>query len=190
MLLRLRAAIACLVALPAGTPLLQAQNAPSVAANAVDPTRMDTTCSPCRDFYRYTIGAWFDRTLIQAEYTFAGADREVRDRTEDLLHTLLDQTATKESVPDHDAELVGMLYGSCMDSAGVEAAGAGPLASRLASLAGIRDRNGLTRSFAALLHEGVSAPIVLGAYPDFKNSKQTIGLAWQGGLGSPNGTST
>jgi putative endopeptidase len=179
--LRLRAGLAALfIALP---PLARAQT-PSVGA-AVDRSRMNTTCAPCRDFYRYALGAWLDRTPIKAEYTFAGVDREVRDRTEELLHHLLDESARSTSAGDHDAELVGTLYGSCTDSSRVEQAGVRPLASRLAAIAAIRDRRELVQRFADLLHDGVAAPIVLGAYPDFKNSKQTIGLAWQGGLGLP-----
>lgn len=165
-------------------PVLAHAQAPATSG-AVDRSRMDTTCAPCRDFYRYAIGAWLDRTPIKAEYTFAGVDREVRDRTEELLHRLLDESARNQSASDHDTQLVGRLYGSCIDSARVEQAGVKPLASRLADIAAIRDRSALIRSFADLFHEGVSAPIVLGAYPDFKNSKQTIGIAWQGGLGLP-----
>jgi putative endopeptidase len=90
MMFRLRAGLVALGCLSAVASKASSQAAP--VAQAVDRSRMDTTCAPCRDFYRYAIGAWFDRTLIRGEYTFAGVDREVRDRTEDLLHEVLDQS--------------------------------------------------------------------------------------------------
>jgi putative endopeptidase len=156
------------------------------ATKAVDRARLDTTCAPCRDFYRYATGAWYDSATIRPEYSFAGIDREVRDRTEALLHTLLDQSATAlGSAPDHDTRLVGTLYGSCMDSARIERAGPRPLAGRLAAIDAIHSRGALQREFARLAREGVSAPILLSSYPDFKNSSQTIGIAFQTGMGLP-----
>jgi putative endopeptidase len=161
-------------------------DADTAATKAVDRARLDTTCAPCRDFYRYATGAWYDRTTIPPEYSFAGIDREVRDRTEALLHALLDQSAAAlGSAPDHDTQLVGALYGSCMDSARVERAGPRPLAGRLAAIDAIDSRATLVRQFARLGREGVPAPILLRSYPDFKNSSQTIGVAFQTGLGLP-----
>ncbi len=175
----LLAALACHVA--------QAQAiADTAATKAVDRAHLDTTCAPCRDFYRYATGAWYDRTTIPAEYPFAGIDREVRDRTEALLHALLDQSVTAlGSAPGHDTQLVGALYGSCMDSVRVERAGTRPLAIRLAAIGAIHGRAALVREFARLGREGIPAPILLRSYPDFKNSSQTIGVAFQTGLGLP-----
>ena len=165
----------------------QAQaNADTTATKAVDRARLDTTCAPCRVFYRYATGAWNDRTTIPPEYSFAGIDREVRDRTEALLHELLDQSAAASgAAPDHDTQLVAALYGSCMDSARVERAGSRPLAGRLAAIDAIRSRATLVRQFARFGREGVPAPVLVWSYPDFKNSSQTIGIAFQTGLGLP-----
>ena len=66
-------------------PLLLALGVAPVAApqtaRGFDPANMDTSVSPCADFFQYAVGAWGKRTTIPAEYSKYGVDQEVEERT-------------------------------------------------------------------------------------------------------------
>ena len=108
-----------------------------------DPANMDTSVSPCADFYQYAVGAWEQRTAIPAEYAKYGVDQEVEERTFAMLKDILDGAAADTTAPKgSERQKVGDFFAAGMDEARIEAEGVRPLEPFLARIAAIRDRRG------------------------------------------------
>ncbi|MCI0407855.1 MAG: M13 family metallopeptidase [Acidobacteria bacterium] len=130
-------AVALIITLLALAPVSPLSSQSSASILAVDSSRFDTTCAPCQDFFRYANGGWAARTEIPPQYISFGPGREIQDRTEALLHEILEE-ATREAprTTDSTVRLVGMFYGSCMDSVRGRREDAAPLEPLEASVYG------------------------------------------------------
>jgi putative endopeptidase len=159
--------------------------AQAVAAqtHGLDRANLDTTCAPCADFYQFANGGWLKRTEIPAAYTTFGTFREVADRSDAVLHSVLEDAA--KGATDHSTREAGLFYASCMDTTAIERAGIAPLKSRLAHIDAINSLAGLRAQVAELQMLGENVMFNTGSEPDFKNSAQTILSLGQGGLGLP-----
>lgn len=157
-----------------------------VAQRGVNPVYIDTTCSPCRDFFSYANGAWLNTATIPAAYASTGAARELFDRNQATLRRVLDGAAASADTA-HDPALrkLGAFYASCMDSAGADRAGATPIAAELRFIATIRNTTDLQREIARLSRLQVYAPFYFSAEIDPKESSRNIGQLYQAGLGLP-----
>jgi putative endopeptidase len=178
-----RLTLACAVALTLALPELlpaQAQTRP------LDPANMDTTCSPCQDFYRYANGGWIRHNEIPGDQPMWGSFHELQDQNFAALREVLDAAAKDAgSTRDPGRRKLGLFYGSCMDSTAVEAAGLKPLATDLGRVAAIRSRREIERQLARLHRQQVSAGFLLHSTPDAKRSERTIAEIYQSGLGLP-----
>ena len=98
----------------------------------VEPSFIDTTCSPCKDFFQFANGIWLARDTIPAEYTSWGVIGEAQERNEVQLRQLLEQAAARRTEGDANAQRLGTFYATCIDSAESERDGATPLGPELA----------------------------------------------------------
>jgi predicted metalloendopeptidase len=181
--MRLFPLLATLLALGAVAPLPAQTPGP---IRAVDPTRFDTTCSPCQDFFRYANGGWDARTAIPPQYSSYGTGREVQDRNEALLRRIL-QDAAREAphTADSTTRLVGTFFGSCMDSVRAKREDAAPLEPVLRRIATIRTRDELAEALGELQHQGVDAGMPIFPYPDLAHSDTLRLNFYQGSYGLP-----
>ncbi len=178
--------------------VLAALALPALAAAATlpppTPNRafMDTTCAPCRDFYQYANGTWLATAEIPPSYTGIGAGREMADRNQEALFTVLERTrANVATEKDPTIKKLGQLYAVLMDSARADREGAAPLAAHLARIAAIKTPADLRQEFARAALLGIGAtmwgggglPFKVNPEPDPKESRSTIGQVVQGGLG-------
>ena len=76
-------------------------------------------------------------------------------------------------------------YASCLDTVGIAALGIEPLRPTLELIGGIRSVSELPHALSILERRAATAPFVIGRAADFRNSKETIVSASQGGLGLP-----
>src|SRR5256884_2999460 len=154
--------------------------------HGLDPANLDTSCAPCQDFYRFANGGWLTRTALPPEYPVYGSFTELVERNNQTLHRIVDRlAATAPANPKTSEQKLGAFYGSCMDSAAIERAGADPLKNELARLDAIASREDLARALARGHHHGWDPLFNFGGTPDFKNSTMVIAAASQGGLGLP-----
>lgn len=162
----------------------RAQSDPSL--RAIDSSRIDSTCSPCQDFFRYANGRWLDRTTIPPQYSIYGLGREVQDRNEALLRRILEGAAREaRTTSDPNTRRVGLFYGSCMDSTRAEREGVAPLQESLARIGRIRTRQDLATALGRLARDGVNAGLPVLSYPDFAQSDTMRLHFYQGGIGLP-----
>lgn len=152
----------------------------------IDPANLDTTCSPCRNFYQYANGGWLKRSEIPADQPRWGSFNELQEQNYAALKDVLTEAARNAgSTDDPNLRKLGTFYGSCMDSATVERAGLNPLQGELQRLAAIRDRAGIQAAIVHLHQLGIYAGFLFRSVPDAKKSSRTIAEVYQGGLGLP-----
>jgi predicted metalloendopeptidase len=168
------------------TPASAQDDSVLLRLRAVDRTHFDSTCAPCRDFFGFVNGGWYRRTAIPARYTLIGVDRDVQDRTEALLHQILERAAAAaDTTRDPTTRRIGLFYGTCMDSARAEREGYEPIGDELAAIGQIHSRSALAATLGSLSRLGVDAGIPFFAAPDRKNSSVQFLNSWQGGMGLP-----
>ncbi|NOT33497.1 MAG: M13 family metallopeptidase [Candidatus Eisenbacteria bacterium] len=148
--------------------------------------QIDKTCQPCRDFYQYANGAWTDTVSIPAMYSSIGVGREMFDRNQDMLHSVLISAAQNISGESNETLVkVGALYATLMDSARAERDGVTPIQPYLDRINAIQSRKVLLSELADMHKLGLLVPFYFGAQADAKQSQWMLGTFYQGGLGLP-----
>src|SRR4051812_38208391 len=152
----------------------------------IDPVNLDTTCSPCKDFFQYANGGWLKRSEIPGDQPRWGSFNELQEQNYAALEGVLTEAAAKaSSTNDANMKKLGTFYGTCMDSTAIERAGIGPLRGELNQIAAIRDRRAIEAGILRLHQLGVPAGFFFRSNPDAKKSARTIAEVYQGGLGLP-----
>lgn len=160
-------------------------------SDSLDLSARDTTVNPAEDFFRYANGTWLDNTEIPAEYSGWGAFMTLRDKVSHQLKDILDSCATlKNPKPGSEAQQIGDLYASDMDSTAIEKAGLTPLTRSLTLIDDIKTPNDLIGVVSSYKVNGYGAPSPFGysVDADQKNSDLERLHFYQGGLGLPNKT--
>jgi putative endopeptidase len=175
----------------AGIALVTALPVPIVAASQqqtkpLDRANMDTSCSACEDFFRYANGGWMKRTPIPGDQPMWGSFHELQEQNQLALRQVLDEAlANARTTADPDQRKLGLYFGACMDSVGVERAGLRPIAQQLSRIAATRNRVQLQATMAALQQQLVNAGFFYHSTADAKRSDRTIAEIYQAGLGLP-----
>ena len=155
--------------------------------NGFETSRMDTTCKPCEDFYKYTNGNWLKTAIIPADKSRFGSFDILAEGNRTILKGILESAAANKSAkPGSNEYKIGAMFATCMDEAGLEKAGAKPIQPTLKRVEKISDLKSLQAEITYLHSVGVPALFGFGAGPDLKNSTMTIASLGQGGLSLPN----
>src|SRR5438477_8129731 len=153
----------------------------------VDVRWIDTTASACVDFSQYANGAWLAHDTIPAAYSSSGVTRDMSDRNELVVRSVLEDAAAKRNSfpPDSTPRKLGTFYATCMDSTAIEAAGANPIRPWLLGIDSITTRTRLLPQVAKLQVLGVN--VAFRYSPDVDPHDAAHYLTWlsQGGLGLP-----
>ncbi len=155
--------------------------------NGFEKERMDTSCKPCDDFYKYINGTWLKNTPIPDSEPRWGSFNILNDNNRKVLKEILEAAAAnKKSKPGSNEQMIGSMYASCMDEAVIEKQGYKPIQPLLTRIAKINDVNNLPTEISYLHSVGVPALFNFGAQPDAKNSTTNLAGISQGGLTLPN----
>jgi predicted metalloendopeptidase len=181
------------VALSSVVPILLAAALPNLSVHSggtdshgFNLTDLDTTCKPCTDFYQYATGGWRFHNPVPPSYADWGRFSELANKNEETLHDILDAAAKDRHAPKGSIEQkIGDFYGSCMDTARIESQGIKPIQPELDRIAAISNQSSLQTEMAHLQSVGADAMFQFSSEPDFKDSSQVVGVAFQGGLGLP-----
>ncbi len=172
--------IATLLATGAGAQGTYRQTKP------LDPANVDTTCAPCTNFYQFANGGWLKSNPIPAAYAQWGSFNELAEaNNEKLKHVLDDASAHRTTASDPSIRKVGNFYAACMDSAGIERAGAAPIAAGLKEIAAISSPADVRQYLTSQAALGRGILFRFGSTQDAKNSSEVIGGIGQGGIGLP-----
>ncbi len=167
------------------TPVLAQERPLPPTPQTVEPSFIDTTCAPCKDFFQYANGLWLARDTIPAEYTSWGVIGESREQNDAQLRGIAEQAAAKRKTGDDNTRRVGTYYATCMDSTRANREGAAPLKQEIGRINGINSNASLFAELSRLHLMGVDALFGYFALPDPLESSHYTAWAYQGGLGMP-----
>jgi predicted metalloendopeptidase len=163
-----------------------AAQAPKALGLGIDTTSFDRSVRPQDDFFRFVNGTWLKNTEIPADRTRFGSFDELIEESQKAVREIIEETAKSTSKqPGSEAQKVGDLYSSFMDTTRIEAAGITPIRSELARVAALSDRAALPELFAHLARSGVQTPIGFFISQDSKQATRYIAQVSQSGLGLP-----
>ncbi len=153
----------------------------------IDVAYIDTTVHACVDFFQFANGRWLSRDTIPADYSTSGVDRDMSDRNELVVRSVLDDAvARRDSVPaSSSAYKLGTFYATCMDSTAAESQGMKPIAAQLTAIDKLRSRADLLPAIAALQVDGADALFDYAPAPDPHAAGRYMAWLAQDGLGLP-----
>ncbi|PRY16496.1 endothelin-converting enzyme [Pontibacter ummariensis] len=152
----------------------------------LDLANLDTTVSPCVDFYQYANGGWIKNNPIPASESRWGSFNELAEKNNAVLRNILTEAASNSAAPEGSAtQLVGDFYASGIDSVATDQAGLTPIKPELEEIAAVKSTADLISTVADLKTKGVSGFFSMYVSQDDKISTQYALQAGQGGLGLP-----
>jgi putative endopeptidase len=158
--------------------------------SGIDQRWFDTTVRPQDDLFRYVNGRWLDTYEIPADRAADGATRELHDRAEEQVRTIITELAERagadaDGVARTPAAQVGALYASFMDTERIEALGLAPIADELAQVEAADTREALTTLLGSLQRTGAGGAVGFWVDNDAKDPDRYVVYLFQGGLGLP-----
>jgi endothelin-converting enzyme/putative endopeptidase len=150
---------------------------------------MDPDVRPQDDLFGHVNGAWLEQTEIPSDRSSWGPFVQLADVAEEQVRQIITDLAAKATAPgaelDAEAQKVGDLYASFMDTERIAALGLDPVRPLLDAVAALRD----TRDLAAFLgeFERIGGHGLFGSYVDTddRDSDRYLFHLSQGGLGLP-----
>ena len=149
-----------------------------------DASALDKTADPCVDFYQYSCGGWMKNNPIPPDQAAWGRFNELAERNRAELHGILEQAA-KAQKRDANEQKIGDYYAACMDEAAINRKGIAVLKPEFDRINSIKGKSELPSAIASLHRRGIDVFFGFGSGPDFKNAKEVIAQADQGGLSLP-----
>jgi len=154
--------------------------------SGIDTSGFDTSVRPQDDLFRYVNGGWIAHTEIPADKSNYGSFAVLADNAERDLRAIIEEAAADKTHPrGSDAQKIGDMYASFMDTARVEKLGARPLAPEFRRIDAIPDRSGLVRYLAHAQRFNFNMPFNGQVNQDAKDTAHYITYWNQGGLGLP-----
>jgi putative endopeptidase len=150
-----------------------------------DISNLDTEVSACSNFFQYADGGWVKKNPVPAAFPRWGIFTELAERNNAHVHEILEEVGKTKSPNGSNHQKIGDYYASCMDEAGIEAAGLNPITEELNKIDAIASEPQLEQEIARLQTRGVGVLFRLGAGQDLKDSTQVIGQIFQGGTTLP-----
>lgn len=157
-----------------------------VAASHFPLSSLDTTVSPCEDFYQFAAGGWLKNNPVPSTESRWSSFNVLNDSNETKQKSILEEFAAKEDAPKGSMEqLLGDFYESAMDSASANEKGLKPLVEQIKKIEAISSKDEYIKTSAELSKIGVGSMFGIYIGQDDKNSDQYITHIYQSGLGLP-----
>jgi predicted metalloendopeptidase len=147
---------------------------------------LDRATRPQDDFYQFVNGGWLDSTEIPEIYSGYTVYHEVRERVEDALRTIIAEAAKADAAPGTEAQQVGDLYSTWMDTEAINAKGVEPLREWFDKVNTIDSTESMVDVMAELVRLGTNAPYRVQIWADLKDSSQYTVYLNQAGITMPN----
>jgi predicted metalloendopeptidase len=145
---------------------------------------LDKNADPCVDFYEFACGGWKKNNPIPSDQAIWSRFGELAESNRTKLRGILEDAA-KSTNRNANEQKIGDYYSSCMDEDAISKKGIAALKPEFDRINGLNDKAELPALLAHLHSQGVEGLFGFGSGPDFKNAKEVIAQADQGGLALP-----
>jgi len=153
---------------------------------AFDIHYMDTTTSPCDNFYTYAIGNWRLNNPVPETESRWMAFNILNEENRKKLMKLVDDVSQKKSLElGSDEQMIRDFYNSGMDVASIEKRGVSEIQDIINSIDAASTVQDIQTLFGKLAPLGINTPLSFYISADSKNSIANVVYASQSGLNLP-----
>src|SRR6476660_6176371 len=145
---------------------------------------MDKSADPCVDFYQFACGGWTKNNPIPSDQPIWSRFGELAERNRTVLRGIL-ENAGKATNRTANEQKIGDYYATCIDEDAINKKGIAVLKPEFDRINGLKDKAGLPALLAHLHSQGIDGVFSFYSGADFKNAKEVIAQADQGGLSLP-----
>jgi len=148
--------------------------------SGIDSASLDPLVRPQDDLFRHYNGVWVREYEMPADRSSDGIFRKLHDEAEEQVRQIIE---TSRGVGE--AQKIGDLYKSFMDTDAIKARGISPIVDDLAAIDGITNLDEFITVMARLEMRGIGGIFGAAIYPDAMDSNTNILYIGQGGLSLP-----
>ena len=145
---------------------------------------MDKSADPCADFYQFACGGWKKNNPIPSDQPIWSRFGELAERNRTVLRGIL-ENAGKATNRNANEQKIGDYYATCIDEDAINKKGIAVLKPEFDRINGLKDKAGLPALLAHMHSQGIDGVFSFYSGADFKNAKEVIAQADQGGLSLP-----
>ncbi len=166
------------------TSVEQKVEAPKALVSGIDKSNFDTSVRPQDDLFRHVNGTWLKTFEIPADKSNYGSFTKLAEKAKEDVKAIIENASKQNAEKGSDAQKVGDLYKSYMNTDLLEELGTKPLESEFAKIDAIANLNDLSE-YVAYAQMISTAPIGVFVYVDPRDPESYITQMGQGGLGLP-----
>ncbi|WP_411349766.1 M13 family metallopeptidase [Gordonia sputi] len=137
------------------------------------------------DLFSHVNGKWLDTHEIPDDRSVDGAFHVLRDRAEENVRDIITACAEADPPSGFDAQKIGDLFGSFMDTDHIEALGIGPIRGEIEAIEAVTSTDELSGRIGRLQRHGVGGLFGFYVDTDAKRSDRYLVHVVQSGLGLP-----
>lgn len=137
------------------------------------------------DLFSHVNGKWLDTHEIPDDRSVDGAFHVLRDRAEENVRDIITACAKADPPSGSDAQKIGDLFGSFMDTDHIEALGIGPIRGEIEAIEAVASTDELSGRIGRLQRHGVGGLFGFYVDTDAKQSDRYLVHVVQSGLGLP-----
>src|SRR6056297_3498447 len=144
---------------------------------AIDPSNLDMSVSPVKDFYHYANGGWLKKYPIPDEFSRYGSFDKLREENREIVRSIIEEVSKKAGSnsdgpvqqadhnkdADHIAQLVGDFYRLGINTDKINAMGMQPLEKDLQYINNLQSTDEIPDLITAMYKKSI--PTVFYLYP-------------------------